>query len=539
MQLISLYAYDPSGQLPANKVVDEGIVIIPPRDIKDWSYVCPRAAPFFADSLVVKNGKGSGARTLIENVDYRIVFDFVSASVHLKRRICCGIALLNPQYSGTIYVTYQALGGEFTMSDFTILEEIVRNRYKTVHIAYEQIINLPEGFAPAWHEHKVKDMVAMSAVVEKLKAIEQALLNRGSGSWDQLDRLINHHINSTQAHIPANVGLGNVKNYGIATRADVTAGRADKYVTADTLKAVVGAIDMTHLATTTAMNAAIRTAIDAATSSINTSNANALNAAIANLNNTITALRNSAATKTELQQAVTGARVDLSTYATKARVTTEINTLKGQLAGIVNPLIDAKINAALGTSGAITTKINAAKTELTNLINTTKTTLNASINAVNSKALEALTRANAVGSLLDSKYTELNGKIAAIDTGFRYNLMTELAVTTNTTVNFSTFVNIGNATDKANFLKGKQYKAVSGAGGLTIRLDALTGVTNNQVKGIPFNIHNRTSKVMKIIGISPAVTKLFDPYSTATVVCKATNQFDIIGGYIEGGGGSS
>lgn len=533
MQLISLYAYDPSGQLPANKVVDEGIVIIPPRDIKDWSYVCPRAAPFFADSLVVKNGKGSGARTLIENVDYRIVFDFVSASVHLKRRICCGIALLNPQYSGTIYVTYQALGGEFTMSDFTILEEIVRNRYKTVHIAYEQIINLPEGFAPTWHEHKVKDMVAMSAVVEKLKAIEEALLAREAGSWDQLDRLINHHINSTQAHVPANVGLGNVKNYGIATRADVTAGRADKYVTADTLKAVVGAIDMSHLATTTAMNSAIKTAVDNATKSINTSNANALNSAVTTLNNTINTLRNNSATKTELQQAIAGARVDLSTYATQTYVTNSINTLKTQIPGIVNPLIDAKITAALGTSGAVTTKINTTKTELTNLINTTKTTLTTSINNAMNKATEALNKANSVESSLNSKYTELNNKIAAIDTGFRYNLMTDLAVTTNITVNFSTFVNIGNATDKANFLKGKQYKAVSGAGELTIRLDALTGVTNDQVKGIPFNIHNRTSKVMKIIGISPAVTKLFDPYSTATVVCKATNQFDIIGGYTE------
>lgn len=538
MQLISLYAYDPSGQLPANRVVEEGIVIIPPRDIKDWSYVCPRAAPFFADSLVVKDGRGTGARTLIENVDYRIVFDFVSASVHLKRRICCGIALLNPQYSGTIYVTYQALGGEFTMSDFTILEEIVRNRYKTVHIAYEQIINLPEGFAPTWHEHKVKDMVAMSAVVEKLKAIEQALLNRGSGSWDQLDRLINHHINSTQAHIPANVGLGNVKNYGIATRADVTAGRADKYVTADTLKAVVGAIDMSHLATTTAMNAAIRAAIDEATSSINTSNANALNAAIANLNNTITALRNSAATKTELQQAVSGVRVDLSTYATKDHVTTEINELKGQIPGIVNPLIDTKINDALANNGSITTKINTAKTDLTNLVNTTKTALTISIDNAMNKAVEALNRANAVETALtnnlNTKYNELNNKIAAIDTGFRYNIMTELAVATNTTVNFSTFVNIENTTDKANFLNGKQYKAVTGAGELTIRLDTLTGVTNEQVKGIPFNIHNRTSKVMKIIGINPTVTKLFDPYSTATVVCKATNRFDIIGGYIEG-----
>lgn len=534
MQLISLYAYDPSGQLPANKVVEEGIVVTPQKNIKDWSYVCPRAAPFFADSLVVKDGKGASARTLIENVDYRIVFDFVSASVHLKRRICCGIALLNPQYSGTIYVTYQALGGNFTMSDFSILEEIVRNRYKTVHVAYEQIINLPKGFAPAWHEHNVKDMVSMSAVVEKLKAIADALLNRGSGSWDQLDRLINHHINSTQAHIPANVGLGNVKNYGIATRADVTAGKADKYVTADTLKAVIGSIDMSGYATTTAMNAAIKTAVDNSAKSINTSNAEALNSAVTTLNNSINTLRDNSATKTELQQAIAATRVDVSSYATQTYVTNSVNTLKTQIPDIVNPLIDAKITAGLGTNGVITNKINETKTELTNLINTIKTTLTISIDNATDKANAADTKAKAVETSLNSKYTELNNKIVAIDTGFRYNLMTELAVTTNTTVNFSAFVNISNATDKANFLKGKQYKAVSGAGELTIILDTLAGVTNDQVKGIPFNIHNRTNKVMKIIGISPNITKLFDPYSTATVVCKATNQFDIIGGYTKG-----
>lgn len=234
MELISLYPFDPTGRSPDNKIQNESITVIPPAEIKDYSYVIPRAAPFYVDTLVVRDGTGPGSRRLIENVDYWCVIDFLSASHSLKRRVSVGIALLDARYSGTLYVTYQTVGGNYSLADYSVLEELIRARYIVKHVSYEQIINLPEGFAPDWHAHQVADMVGMSEVVGKLSEMISAIMGN-AGSFGQLAASVDDHLNKTLAHQPENVGLGNVRNYGVATADDIYDGNALKYVTADML----------------------------------------------------------------------------------------------------------------------------------------------------------------------------------------------------------------------------------------------------------------------------------------------------------------
>lgn len=250
MELISLYPYDPTARATSNKIVNESITVIPPSQVTDYSYVVPRAAPFFAETLVVKDGKGVGARTLVENVDYWCVIDFLSASVGLTKRVSVGIALLNPNYSGTLYVSYQTLGGNYTMADYSVLEELIRERYVVKHVSYEQIINLPAGFSPEWHNHEVADMVGMGSVVDSLEGIKTATGSR-NGSYGQIEKQIQNHVNSTAAHKPADVGLGNVKNYTVGTLNDAKGGAVNKYVTADILKQYVAFSerDLSHLQT--------------------------------------------------------------------------------------------------------------------------------------------------------------------------------------------------------------------------------------------------------------------------------------------------
>ena len=238
MELVSLYPYDPTARATSNKIENESITVIPPTQVTDYSYVIPRAAPFYASTLVVKDGKTAGARTLVENVDYWCVIDFLSASVGLGKRVSVGIALLDPSYSGTLYVSYQTLGGNYTMADYSVLEELVRERYVVKHVSYEQVINLPEGFAPEWHQHEVGDMVGMGSVVTSLNNIKLATEGR-NGSYGQIQQEIQNHVTSTAAHKPADVGLGNVKNYTTATLTEAKAGSVNRYVTADILKQYV------------------------------------------------------------------------------------------------------------------------------------------------------------------------------------------------------------------------------------------------------------------------------------------------------------
>lgn len=238
MQLVSLYSFDPTGRATANRIENQSITVSPPSSITDYSYVVPRGAPFYAESLVVKDGRSAGARTLVENVDYWCVIDFLSASTALTKRVSVGIALLDPGYSGTLYITYQAVGGNYSLADYSVLEELIRERYVVKHVSYEQVINLPEGFAPEWHAHEVADMVGMGQVVTMLDNIKVAINGR-QGSYGQLNTQISNHVGSSAAHTPSQVGLSNVKNYDVATLAEATSGAGNKYVVASIMKQYV------------------------------------------------------------------------------------------------------------------------------------------------------------------------------------------------------------------------------------------------------------------------------------------------------------
>lgn len=260
MQLVSLYPFDPTGRASANRIENQSITVTPPTQITDYSYVVPRGAPFYADSLVVKDGRNVGARTLVENVDYWCVIDFLSASVSLTKRVCVGIALLDPGYSGTLYITYQAVGGNYSLADYSVLEELIRERYVVKHVSYEQIINLPEGFAPEWHQHEIADMVGMGQVVTTLNNIKIAIDGR-QGSYGQLSAQISNHTGSSAAHTPSQVGLSNVKNYDVATLAEANTGAANKYVTASVMKQYVSGQgqDVSAFITTSTANATFAT----------------------------------------------------------------------------------------------------------------------------------------------------------------------------------------------------------------------------------------------------------------------------------------
>ena len=82
-----IYPIDPTGISPSNRVIDETQVISPPGRVTDASFFVPRVNPFFREGLVIKQG----TRTLIENVDYQLVFRSVALSEHFERELFGGV----------------------------------------------------------------------------------------------------------------------------------------------------------------------------------------------------------------------------------------------------------------------------------------------------------------------------------------------------------------------------------------------------------------------------------------------------------------
>lgn len=226
-----IYSLDPTGMSSDNKILNEVNVVNPPDQISDASFIVPRVTPFFREGLVITHG----ARILVENVDYQLVFRSVALSEHFERELFGGIMFVTRSFAGTINLTYQVLGGDFQTADTVLLEQVARLTGSIRWITYDQLVGVPSGFPPAYHSHDMEqDIVNMASVVDAVEqiAIQLSLAPRTVG---EVSARLMDHLEAPQAHDKSHVGLGNVENIGVATEADITNGTR-RYVTADVLQ---------------------------------------------------------------------------------------------------------------------------------------------------------------------------------------------------------------------------------------------------------------------------------------------------------------
>lgn len=237
---MAIYPLDLTGTATTNKIVNEPVAVVPPAEVQDAAFFVPSAAPFFRDGFVIKTGTSPGAQTLVENSDYIFSHDFIEASIDLETPISGGVILTNRNYTGTLYLTYQTLGGDFVQNTIDTVVDLTRRHYHVRTVTWSQVANVPNVFPPAHHEHQINDLVSMSEVVAKLIEIKDAILaaqnNTSPVSIQDVMDLLTAHINSTNAHPKSAVGLGNVENYRPATIQDIIDGTPERYVTADVLR---------------------------------------------------------------------------------------------------------------------------------------------------------------------------------------------------------------------------------------------------------------------------------------------------------------
>ena len=229
-----IYPYDPSGVAISNKIVDELRSVQPPTNIDQPSFVIVRAGPFFRNSLEIFTAPNRGGTKLIEGKDFFVTHEFVAGSNFLGKPMAGGVAFTNALYKGNTYFHYQTLGGDFTVNDTVVLEELTRRYYADIRwVKWDQLTGVPSAFPPDAHQHVVTDIKTMADVYYSLEKIAAALVTGGSGTGDDGSKalsLIVAHMSAIQnAHTPEAVGLGNVRNYAMASYEDALANRADRY----------------------------------------------------------------------------------------------------------------------------------------------------------------------------------------------------------------------------------------------------------------------------------------------------------------------
>ena len=240
------YPLDKTGLDPNNLVVDE-LHTLPNLAIR---CIAPTYGGFYTESVIVKDY--ITGKPLIYDVDYKFGEILELPSDQTAKEICGYIVIYNTQVS-KVTITYQALGGNYSYSMDSIIEMLNSLDLGNRPVQWGLIVGRPVEFPPESHMHPSSDIYGMEYVVHSLERVRQAILLGDVASHDEIyayiDRsngeiqgVINGVRAELQAHISdknnphnttkAQVGLGSVQDYGIATTQEAVAGTSNvKYMT--------------------------------------------------------------------------------------------------------------------------------------------------------------------------------------------------------------------------------------------------------------------------------------------------------------------
>jgi len=133
--------------------------------------ISPNLGPFFAESVRVMDGSVA----LDRGRDYQIVELHQEATLLYGKEISSVILILNQNVSSNVLITYQALGGHYSLSNEPIarLYEAVISDNRPVD--WTNLLNKPTEFNPTIHRHLLDDVYGFEPIVDQLERIKRAI----------------------------------------------------------------------------------------------------------------------------------------------------------------------------------------------------------------------------------------------------------------------------------------------------------------------------------------------------------------------------
>jgi hypothetical protein len=178
-------------------------------------------APYFRDSLRVIH-RPSG-HILVEGQDYICTHFFHDATFNTANALYGSITLLDKNLTGLLELNYQTLGGEWILDDSKILDILSNSLMNPRIVTWEQVAELPYAFPPIDHKWDLENLRNMDDVVDVLNDIAIQIQQTS-------DLSITDHIqNTSNPHqvTKAQVGLGNVPNFGISSLIEAVEGTSN------------------------------------------------------------------------------------------------------------------------------------------------------------------------------------------------------------------------------------------------------------------------------------------------------------------------
>lgn len=336
---------DLTGEAPTNFVGDEPVRI---AAAGNRAFVPSRGA-FYTRNMVLVDA--TSGRELVPDVDYKPVHMVPKPSLQSGQEVCSVIFIPDTYRGGLdLKFSYHAVGDVYSLSATVIQQLLDGLDLDNRKVNWGDLIDVPEYFPPAAHLHDIGDVFGFEYLVAAVEQVRRAILLGDQAAFDEMrqyvdlqDAVLRALINQLQANFQehindknnphavtkAQVGLGLVENYRIATQAEAEDGNANNlYMTPlrgrQQIQVLVGNTLTAHIN--------------------NTNNPHGVTKAQVGLGSVV---NNPMATTTQAQQG-TGDGY-MSAVLTAAAITTQaINPLNAHIGNTNNPHNTTKAQVGLG-----------------------------------------------------------------------------------------------------------------------------------------------------------------------------------------------
>jgi len=180
---LSKYSVDGSGTNPTNNIVDEPHVL----NAIGGNDILMREGIFYTKGFSVR-AEGSSA-PLVPGTDYKFEGFDPEATAYTGLEVAGSIVLTNAQLYGTIYVTYNAVGGSESKTT-RVLENIEKAITAALgrEVDFNSLKGKPVLWTPGEHDHRLQDLIELDPIPRALKELASAFLGSRTlvGSAEEL-----------------------------------------------------------------------------------------------------------------------------------------------------------------------------------------------------------------------------------------------------------------------------------------------------------------------------------------------------------------
>lgn len=192
------YAFDPTGYSPNNAITGEEHIL--PVKTGPFHVIAPFYGPYFNNGLTLKLYKDN---VLLEaGIHYGCVGLTHDLTGRFNDEVCELLLIKGMSAGNTITVSYQSVGGLYQNYIKGMLDLYNATLVDERKVDWENLLNKPTHFQPAYHFHTPSDVVGWAPPIVAVERLINVLSWRNVPAFDALVKYVDSQLKLLNARIP-------------------------------------------------------------------------------------------------------------------------------------------------------------------------------------------------------------------------------------------------------------------------------------------------------------------------------------------------